>query len=223
MRKNLHWFILVLIFVLSIAITYTASLAQALPVIRLEPKDNTAAIGENFAVNVTVTGITEEKSLYGWECRITFNPNILHAVDATEGPFLKTTGYDTTWLSPNIDNAAGSIRIGALLTPSAQWNGFPPNGAVGTGTLATVTFQVVGQGSTGLEFKECERPHLYGDTELYSVTAGATDLINHTAEGGTFSNAGGFLLPSLSLETIALLIVVAIGCGVVFYFWRKRR
>jgi len=220
MRKNLYWFFLTLIFVLSMAMTYMGAASSASPVIRLEPKDNTAAVGENFTVNITVTGITEEQSLYLWDCRINFNPGIIHAVDATEGPFLKTTGYDTTWLSPSINNTAGTIDVGAFLTFSAQWDGFPPHGAVDTGTLATVTFQVVGQGATELAFKEKK------DTELNTIliVSGIQHVnpITHNAEGGFFRNAGAPI--SLDLISIALIAgIVVIGSVAVFYFWRKRR
>ncbi|NVM22909.1 MAG: hypothetical protein HWN68_14140 [Desulfobacterales bacterium] len=218
MRKNLHWLVLTTIFVLSIVMAGIGTASPAEPAVHVEPKDNTAEVGETFGVNITVTDITEEESLYSWDCRITFDPGIINAVNATEGTFLTSTGYDTTWLPPNIDNITGTIDMGAIITPSMEWNGFPPNGAVGSGTLATVTFKAVGQGATGLDFKEKEM-----DTALYTVIFAAGDQNNapiaHNAEGGVFSNAG----PPIPLHLIAGVVGAVVVCTfAVFYFRRKR-
>ena len=214
MRKNLHWLLLATVFVLSITMAGVGTASPALPVIRVEPKDNTAEVGETFTVDITVTGIAEERSLYGWECRITFNPDIISAVNATEGPFLKDTGYETFWII-EIDNTNGTVDLLATF----QFGVLPPTGAVGTGTLATVTFKAVGRGATDLEFKECAREHLYGDTELDTITSGMVDPILHTAKGGFFSNAG----PPIPLNLIAgVVVVVAVCVAAVFYFRRKR-
>jgi hypothetical protein len=217
MRKNMHWLFLTTVFMLSIAIAGIDTASPELPVIRVEPKNNTAEVGETFTVDITVAGITEEESLYGWECRITFNPGIINAVNATEGPFLKDTGYEAVWLPPNMDNTGGTIDMGALFMPSTEWNGFPPNGAVGSGTLAIVTFKVVGRGPSGLDFKE------ETDMELHTVKGEAPNQydypIDHTAEDGSFSNAG----PPIPLHLIAGVVVVVAACTVaVFYFRRKR-
>lgn len=216
MKRNLYWLILTTVFMFTVGMAGVGT-ASPEPVIRVEPKDNTAEGGETFAVNITVTGISEEESLYSWECRITFNPDIIEAADATEGPFLKDAGYDTTWLPPRINNATGTIDMGALITPSIEWQGFPPNGAVGSGTLATVTFEVVSQGATDLEFKEEK------DTELHTVKGEAPDQydypIDHTAEDGFFSNAG----PPIPILLIAgIIVVVAVSIVAVLYFRRKR-
>ena len=218
MRKNLHWLLLATVFVLSITMAGVGTASPALPVIRVEPKDNTAEVGETFTVDIIVADITEEESLYGWECRITFNPDIINAVNATEGPFLEDTGYEAMWLTPNIDNTVGTIDMGALLMPSIEWGGFPPNGAVGSGNLATITFKAVGQGPSDLGFKDKK------DTELHTVVYPGTIYedtcpIDHTAKGGSFSNAG----PPIPLSLIAGVVVVVAVCVVaVFYFRRKR-
>jgi hypothetical protein len=220
MRKNLCWLFSIMFLMLSIALATVGTASAAAPVIHVEPRDNTADVGKTFSVNITVTDITEEESLYGWECRVTFNPAIVNALDAVEGPFLGDTGYDTTWLSPSIDNTLGTIDMGGLLTPAAEWGGFPPNGASGSGTLTTVTFKVIGQGATDLYFKE-ER-----DTELHSVViTGASQIespIVHTTEKGVFSNAGTIISPQLTTVIAGIVVVVAVGTLAVLYFRRKR-
>ena len=214
MRKNLHWLLLTTVFMLSIAMAGVGT-ASPTPVIRVEPKDNTADVGETFAVNITVTDITEEESLYGWECRITFNPNIINAVNATEGPFLKDTGYETFWRM-EIDNTTGTVDILALISPSIEWSGFPPTGANGSGTLATLTFKAVGQGATDLDFKEEK------DTELHTVKGEPPSQydypIDHTAEDGFFRNSA-----PIPLQLIAGIVVVVAACTVAVFYFRRRR
>lgn len=220
MRKNLCWLFAIMVLMLSITMATVGTVSAAAPVVRVEPRDNNAEVGETFSVNITVSGITADESLYGWECRITFNSAIVNALEAVEGPFLGSTGYDTTWLSPSIDNTLGTIDMGSLLTPSAEWGGFPPNGANGSGTLATITFKVVGQGSTDLYFKE------ETDTELHSViiSGGSQNEspIVHTAEKGSFSNAGITVQGLLPMIIAGVVVVVVVVVLAVLYFRRKR-
>jgi hypothetical protein len=220
MRKNLCWLFAIMVLMLSVAMATVGTASAAAPVIRVEPRDNTAEVGKTLSVNITVSDITAEESLYGWECRITFNPSIVNALEAVKGPFLGSTGYDTTWLSPSIDNTIGTIDMGGLLTPTAEWNGFPPNGASGSGTLATITFTVVGQGATDLYFKEDM------DTELHSVIiAGGSQIespIVHTAEKGSFSNAGSIIPPQFTIVIAGIVVVVVVVALAVLYFRRKR-
>jgi len=207
---------------LGIAMASVSTASPATSVIRVEPKNNTAKVGETFTVNITVAGIVLGEplpaceGLYGWECRITFKRGVIHAVNATEGPFLKTSGYNTTWLPPKIDNEVGTITIGALLTPSVV--GFPPNGAVGSGVLATVTFEVVGRGLTVLDFKEEEDAELW--TVVYPSTINEdTTPIDNTAEDGKFSNAG----PPISLNLVAGVVVVVAVCAVAMFYFRRKK
>jgi len=214
MRKSLRWLLLTTVFMLSIAMAcICVASAAELPVIRIEPKDNTGGVGETFTVNITVTGITEGESLYGWECRITFNHRIINAVNATEGSFLKDVSNETMWVA-EMNNTLGRVDLLAIF----KFGKFPPTGAVGSGTLATVTFEIVGQGASSLEFKE------ELDTDLYTAITGTggiktTAPITHTAEGGFFRNAG----PPIPLHLIAgIVVAIAICTGALFYF-RKRR
>jgi len=210
MRKNLYWLFLTTVFILSIAMASVGTASPEEPVIRLELHDTTAGVGETFTVNITVTGIGEEESLYGWECKkIVFNPGIINAVNVTEGPFLRDTGY-STFFSKKIDNTAGTVKVlGIFMLP------FPPTGASGSGTLATIIFEAVGQGATGLVFEEKD------DTVLQTVLGDPKQHnypIAHTAEGGFFNNGG----PPIPLYIVGIVVIVAVSAIAVFYFWRKR-
>jgi len=211
MRKNLYWLFLTAVFILSMAMASVGTASPEEPVIRLELHDTTAGVGETFTVNITVTGISEEESLYGWECKkIIFNPGIINAVNVTEGPFLRDTGY-STFFSKKIDNTAGTVKALCIINPP-----FPPTGANGSGTLATIIFEAVGQGATDLYFEEKD------DTELQTVLGEAPYLENypiaHTAEGGFFNNGG----PPIPLYIVGIVVIVAVSTIAGFYFWRKR-
>jgi hypothetical protein len=212
MRKNLYWLFLTTVFILSMAMASVGTASPGEPVIRLEPHDNAAGVGETFTVNITVTGITEEESLYGWECsKITFNPGIINVVNVTEGPFLRETGY-STYFTKKIDNTTGTVKVLGVISELP----FPPTGANGSGTLATIIFEAVGQGATGLVFEEKD------DTVLQTVIGEHPYQYNndiaHTAEGGFFNNGG----PQIPLYIVGVVVVVAVSAVAVFYFWRKR-
>ncbi len=93
---------------------------------------------------------------------------------------------------------------------------FPENGATGSGTLAMVTFKVVGTGETGLDFKP-------GFTELYTVIGEAPNPIeypiDHTAKNGFFRNAGA----PISIELIVGIVVVVILVIVALLYFRRKR
>jgi len=51
--------------------------ADPVAIVAIDPLLSTATAGETFSVNITVTGITEERSLYGWEIALSFDPSVL--------------------------------------------------------------------------------------------------------------------------------------------------
>ncbi len=213
MRKNLHWVVLTTVFMLSIMMAGIGMASPEEPSIHVEPKDNTAEVGETFTVDITVTNVTEEDSLFLWECRITFDSGIINAVNATEGPFLKDTGHETFW-AKGINNTIGRIDILAMISEFP----YPPNGATGSGTLATVTFEAVGVGGTDLEFKEED------DTRLRTVKGEEQQYlypIQHDRENGSFRNAGA-PIPLQLVVAIVVVVAVAVCAIAVFYFRRKR-
>jgi len=201
---------------LGIAMASVSTASPATPVIRVEPKNNTAKVGETFTVNITVADISNTSlcnGLYGWECRITFKPGIINAVNATEGPFLRDTGYETFW-TMKIDNTTGTIDMLAIIS---EFEPSPPTGAADSGTLATVTFKVVGQGGTKLEFKEEDDTELY--TVLFAAGVGTSGPIEHTRENGSFSNTG----PPISLHLVAGVVVVVAVCAVAMFYFRRKK
>jgi len=201
-RKAVSGLMLTLLLINILTLTFSIELlkAETIPTISVCPQISTAGVGETFTVNITVADISIGElcnGLYGWECRITFNLSIINAVNATEGPFLKNTGYETFWMM-KIDNTTGTVDMLAMIYEFP----FPPTGAVGSGTLATVTFKAVSKGATAIEFKDV---YNLPATELNTVVGEPPDqevrLIAHTAEGGFFTNLHEIMIEYVSPQS----------------------
>jgi len=150
-----------------------------LPVIYVDPPTSTAAPNETFAVNIKVANITVEESLYSWQFRMIFNTTVLDAVSVVEGPFLKTVGdqYYGSYFRSKRMNAYGYVEALEMLLYNSTTGEFPPYGAVGNGTLCTITFKVQAEGATLLHFES---------TELYTIISKTLYPITHTWKDGFF-------------------------------------
>jgi hypothetical protein len=95
--------------------------------------------GETFTVDIDVDYV---RRLWGYQLTMSFDPSILHGVSVADGPFLSSRrGKVVVVPGDGFDNEAGTLALfGAALYPIQR---FPSGG----GTLARVTFEVVGTGS----------------------------------------------------------------------------
>jgi len=103
---------------------------------------------------------------------MTFDPNVVHAVNATQGSFLKdaasTYGYDT-FFATKINNTKGTVTVGETVWPKMPPDDtWPPVGATGDGILTTITFEVKAQGTTQIHFETHE---WQAKTGLYTIVA----------------------------------------------------
>ncbi len=116
--------------------------ASSQVVLEVDPEISVAAPSEAFAINITVTNVTD---LYFFQVNMTFDPVVLNCTSVNEGPFLGTAG-PTWWQEVTINNYDGWVFFGNSLFPA------PPDGATGSGDLATVTFNVEAEGESSLSF-----------------------------------------------------------------------
>ncbi len=175
---------LLLISMLTLAFNIQAVETESTTTLSICPQESSAAPGETFSVNVTVTNVTD---LYGWQIMIHFNSTILNASSLARGPFLETAGL-TLWqvweiTHPGepygtIDNTMGYITVGDVLNPP-----FPPSGATGNGTLVTITFLVKARGITQLSFVE-DPTFTYLSTVMDNISV----KIPHDKVNGVFDN-----------------------------------
>ncbi len=102
--------------------------------------------GDTFTLNLNAENITD---LAGWQADIAFDPNVLEAVEVTEGDFLKSEGGGTFFQAGTIDNAAGKIT-------SLYSARISESGVSGTGSLLSVTFMAKAGGETQVALENFE-------------------------------------------------------------------
>lgn len=126
--------------------------ADGLPLLQLIPAStNVENASQPLILNLTITNVT---GLWGWQATIYFENAVLNFVDASEGPFLISTGNDTFWPSPTVTNGFNATHGRAFLGCLFVGN---VTGVDGSGVLATMTFQPVGGGNATV--------HISTDTE----------------------------------------------------------
>ena len=110
--------------------------------VRLElPSENPRVGGGTLSVSVVVDQVT---NLGAFEFELTYDQHILEFKDVQEGPFLGSSGRRVQCLPP--ETTAGSLLFRCVTL------GATPDGPTGSGALATLTFQPVGDGISPLHF-----------------------------------------------------------------------
>jgi len=196
--KNITWLffaalLLIPMFITNVGIATPTTKMYVDPII----KDPTKVFGSVFTVSLKVFNVT---NLYSWQFKMLFNPNIVQvqSISMGAGFFLKTAG-NTIILAKKYDNIAAYATGSEMLWP------YPAKGASGNGTLATITFKVVGTGVTLLDLT---------NTKLNTVVAGNNVPIEHVAVDGVFDNRAVNLPPVASFTVTPPIGVV----GTVFTF-----
>lgn len=213
MKENLKVMLVAVVLITYIGLASIGTAAST-PIVFVDPPEvKDLDPGQNFAVNITVADITINETighksygLYGWSINLTFNPTIVNVVNVTEGPFLKET-HETMFFTPIKNNDAGYVSAGAIFMPPA-----PERGAEGSGVLATITFNVIGQGMTDFHFEASNINTLIESTNV---------PIEHTVNDGRFINTAPSIL---SIELIiAIAAIAATACILVFFFHRRKQ
>jgi hypothetical protein len=125
------------------ALLSSAALA-ADPVLRASPNGGNSSVGGQIIVTV---GITDIEDLFAYQFSLHFDTSKLLLNSVSAGSFLSGAG-STVFDGGSIDNSGGSLSFlyESLIGPVA--------GASGSGLLATLTFDVVGAGTSGLFFSD---------------------------------------------------------------------
>ncbi len=152
--------------------------------------DPTLTPGKNYTVSIYTD--YNGTDIWAWQFSLTYNPNILHGIEATNGDLITKEKHRRAQFIPGMfDNEAGKLSLtGAYFFP------LPPPIPVtsGPGILANVTFTVVGAGtsniSMGLETglggvaEDIELGPGYGGTYIIIDAETMPDHIGH----GYFDN-----------------------------------
>ena len=111
------------------------------PTLTLDPS---YAPGTAFSIAITVDYVEE---IWGYQIEMTYNPEVLQGVSIDDASFLGSAGGDVqTAPGMGFDNVNGKLNLfAAFLFPKEN---FPTGG----GPLALISFEVIGTGSSPLNF-----------------------------------------------------------------------
>ncbi len=135
-------------------------------------------VGDTFTVRVNAEKVTD---LAGWQFDLTYDPDVLEAVEVNEGDFLKKGDGNTFFQRGVIDNTVGKIAglSSALISK---------NGGTGTGNLLSVVFSAKTDGNSELTLRNFQ----LGSNTGAVIPAGVRDLTITVASGPTWDvNADG--------------------------------
>ena len=107
------------------------------------PSRNLPAVGQQFTADLRVENVT---NLGAYQFTLQFDPNVVSYVGTSDGSFLGSTGSWVDCLSPIVD--AGMVHF-VCATQGSQ-----SQRPSGSGQLAHVTFQSVGEGSSPLHLAD---------------------------------------------------------------------
>jgi len=166
--------------------------ALAATIVYVSPPSSTVSLGQTLLIDIKISDVTD---IYGWEFKLTWNPNLLDILDVTEGPFLKLGG--STFFAKKINNTAGYILVDCTLLGAVP-------GVSGSGTLATVQLYAETIGTSALD--------LYDTVLLNSLE----QTIIHTVNDGTVNVTSPF-------HDVAIVSVVpsktVVGQGLIMRIW----
>ena len=169
----------------SVATIETGTIAT---MVRISPVSGRARVEGTYTVEIRIENVV---NLYGWQCSLGFNPAILQPIVIEEGGFLKDTGTQTLWRSPNI--ATGSLKNIACSRLSTS------TAISGSGILASIKFKVIGTSTK-----------MPSSLELGNIILSDPDgaLIPHDLLNGSVSVAYGFNINMDTTVNIQDLVLV---------------
>ncbi len=125
--------------------------AHYIAVIPQSTVDPTLTPGKNYTVSIYTD--YNGSDVWGWQFRLTYNPNILEGIEITNGDLITTAKDSSAQFIPGtFNNTAGTL---SLTTAYFQW--LPPATPFetsGPGILANVTFRVKGTGDSFITLVE---------------------------------------------------------------------
>jgi len=161
------------------------------PVVYVDPPTVEAQVGQAF--NITI-GVDYVADLYAWQMVVYFQNDVVNALDAFEGPFLKTAGVAFSF-GPIIVNdwnsTHGRVMIGATLCVD--------QGMTGSGILATIRFGCIGEGVSVLEVSTTSQ----NSDVFYSY------LLSKNLEEMPFQTEGGCIRTAEAFHNVAIIGVTA--------------
>ncbi len=127
--------LMILLFIIGLPIA-----AHVYAVYTSSPPPSEPIISETFSAEIVVQNVED---LYAWQVAVAFDPDVLTIMNVTEGDFLDIDFPFMAW-SDDSYLGRGKVLMGATLYADMS-------GVSGSGTLATIEFGVIGEGSRELQ------------------------------------------------------------------------
>jgi len=102
---------------------------------------NPTSVGQTFVASIN---IDDANNLWAWTATVSWNPLVLNATKDAKGPFLTQNGDSDAFMNGVINNDKGTIMGGPSQTLLVD------DSVSGSGVLASVSFIVVGTGTSNI-------------------------------------------------------------------------
>jgi len=166
-------------------------------VVSVVPEVDTGRVGETFTVNITLSNVP---NLYGVDVTLDWNASILQFISATS--LLGVESHPGGVLHDAVSIAANGLSeevegeynlVATSVNPAASFNG--------SGTIATITFNVTKVGHSDLTLQSELADHPLPDE--------VSNLIDHIDASGSFDSVIPEFPSAFAVAT--LLVVVTVG------------
>jgi hypothetical protein len=145
------------------------------------PQTQTAVIGEEVEIDINIVEVAD---LYGFEFDLAYDPSILEYASWEKGTFIGD-GDSTFWITPDASTSGEINNFAAGRTT-------PGVSVSGSGTLATVRFNVIGAGTSPIRIEELK----LGDSNVDEIPSTAQDGEVVVSGGGPTSTPTGSPTPT---------------------------
>jgi hypothetical protein len=195
----------ILLFVLSLNSLIRTSFVQASQgaVVGMVPNSISAAVGQPFAISITVLGV---QNLYGLEVNVDWNSSVLQLVNVdirlghtdTDGVLYNSSLTSLPYIAVN-STQVGHYEIAATSeAPAPSFNG--------TGNIVRITFNVIDYGYSSIDLR----------SQLYDYPPPDRDPrislpVQHSTVGGQFTTAVAEIPNSAIFLAFTLLTVSALA------------
>jgi len=187
---------LLLISMLTLAFNIQPVSAGTYPAIYIEPAtiiNSALVLGENFTISICTD--YNGNDIWIYELALTYNPDILHGVKVTNGDLITKDKHSAARFWAGIFN-----NTSGRLSYTSAWFSYMRAVTSGPGTLANVTFTVVGTGISNITLGPITRLRGYSEGNSYTIIDAESqpDHISH----GYFNNVK-------PIHDVAVISVVA--------------
>jgi len=113
--------------------------------------DTTLTPGKNYPISIYTN--YNGSDIWGYQFSLTYNPGVLEGVEVVNGDLIKKD--DVTFVAGTFDNTIGELGLTLALSENKSApQPYPSLNNTGPGVLANVTFTIVGEGDSSIEFDE---------------------------------------------------------------------